>query len=131
MVLNHNEDFFTKEDLFRWLANYLVKKKAIAYKNTLIKDLLHREYMGSTLIYQNFALPHIKAKYILQNIFCIIRFKIPINWNTNKVKVVAFLLVSNSDTFIDEVMNVLSEQSNIDTITGPQTSSDQILSLFV
>ncbi len=98
VIVNWEVD--SKEQLFEKFTNYAAKYNVINNAPKLLKDIYMREEIGSTLIYENIALPHIKSKNIKKSMLNLIKLNDPIkNWDVSNtdVYVIIFILVKENE----------------------------------
>lgn len=98
VIINWKVD--SKKELFEKFTNYAAKYNLIKNAANLLKDIYMREEIGSTLIYENIALPHIKSQSIKRSSINIIKLNTPIKkWDVNNtdVYVIIFILVKENE----------------------------------
>lgn len=98
VILNWVVD--SKNQLYEKFSRYVDEYDVIGSASRLLNDIYMREESGSTLIYENIALPHIKNQNIKKSSINIIKLNTPIKkWDENNtdVYVIIFILVRENE----------------------------------
>lgn len=102
----------TKQELFSDIDKLAKTKLIVDQDEDLITALNKREQMGSTLIDESVAMPHVESKIIKETSVIIIKIDDGIDdWqdNVSNVQLVIFLLVKENEGFekLKEVQNIV------------------------
>ncbi|MFU0784700.1 MAG: Transcriptional antiterminator, BglG [Clostridium sp.] len=104
----------------------LMEKKGIGKKG-FKKDIIEREKIGSTYIGKGIAIPHAKDKFINVCKICLVRFKKPIYWHNNEIKILIILCIKFDDIYTTKKFfkNFYSVLSNEDLLKNVMKSEDK------
>jgi len=126
----------SKEDLFKKMAQHAMENKIINDFDSLNKDLFQRELLGSTLIHEKIALPHIQSKNIMKSAIIYVKLDNPVqNWDSHKTYVygILFILVKESESsdVLKKIKTVISSLSNSDVINLLLNNEDEAIYQFI
>jgi PTS system fructose-specific IIA component len=118
----------SKEILFEVIAKYAVEKNIVNDYSLLLDDFYRRELIGSTLIEESLALPHIQSPTIKNSALIYIRLSMPIkNWDKNETQVygVFFILVKEHETSknlntIRKIIRSLAEEEVLELLLNAE-----------
>lgn len=86
-----------KEEVFYEISDYLEENKYCINHKEIIEELYKREVIGSTLIEEDIALPHVESTSILESTIVIVHSKEGIEWDNYKVQIIIFLFVKKDE----------------------------------
>ncbi|MFV0560341.1 MAG: PTS sugar transporter subunit IIA [Enterococcus sp.] len=86
---------YSKDEFLGFISEYLRDNKKITSKNLFLLAIQERERVGSTLIEENFSVPHVEDASIIESMVFLVRMKTPIqNWSENyPVDTLLFVLI--------------------------------------
>ncbi|WP_392486227.1 BglG family transcription antiterminator [Haloimpatiens sp. FM7315] len=100
------------EDVLRYYGK-IIEKKGYA-KNGFTQDLFKREKKASTYLGKGLTIPHSSQSYVNKSKISFIRFKKPIFWNNNEIKIAIILCLNfknihETRNFFKKIYSILQD----------------------
>lgn len=113
-----------KNELYTQFAEFALNEHLVESAVQLVRELSERESIGSLIIAEGFALPHIESKNVFQSSIIFVRLNSSIkSWEeeSKEVRGILFLLIKEGETKgvlqrVKAFMKTLAEEKVIDTL---------------
>lgn len=133
------EKAVTKAELFQLIADKLYNEKKAASAASILASLWERESKGSTLIEEDFALPHVESSDVFESVGIFAVLTQPIaDWeNPYRVRGVFFLIVKENErqktlVEVQKLLRKLADRETIDYLLSKELSQiEKLLQTFI